>query len=438
MTTILKQMRNEWKANAFLFIELMVVCCILWYIVDWVYVTARVYFAPLGFDTDHCYELTINRLDPKSPLYDPTLTVEDDMDAFIEIAERLRHRPGVEHVVISQNSIPYNDGSNGFIVCVDTVPVKAMRRWAEPEFFQVFRLQGVAVQSPDGRTVYTQSPDSLAWALRSRPRALVVSDNLVSHIRYEELGLSDALPLLGKDLPVSFPENDFRMSVTGICRPMRWNHFSTSEQWGGPLIVTNLPRETMISFENPMYLQLSLRVSPEADGGQAFMDALMDDADRLYRVGNCFLLDVQPFSEIRRVSELEEVNEVRTQLYILGFLLFNIFLGVIDTFWFRTQHRRQEVALRMAMGSTRKGVFCRLMGEGLLLLTLSALPAAVVAFHIGYAELVEVSRVGFSAARMFACLALTWLLMAVMIVLGIWYPAKKAMNIRPVEALHDE
>ena len=438
MNSILKQIKNEWKANAFLFIELMVVFAILWYIVDWVFVTGRVYFAPMGFDTDHCYELTVSKLDAKSPLYDPELTPEDDMDAFIEIAERLRHRPGVEHVAISQNSIPYNDGSNGFTVCVDTVPVNTMRRWIQPEFFQVFQLQGVAVLGEDGRTVYTTSADSLAWALRSRPEALVLSKNFVSDTRHAELGLHDALPLLGRSLPVNFPENDFRMPVTGICQPMRWSHFETSEQWGGPVIATDLPRETMIAFGNPMYLQLSLRVSPDADGGQAFMEALMDDADRQYRVGNVFLLDVQPFDDLRYVMELEDVNEVRTQLCILGFLLLNIFLGVIGTFWFRTQHRRQEVALRMAMGSTRRGVFARLMGEGLLLLSLAAIPALLIAFNLGLAELVEVDRVAFNASRFLVCIAAAWALMALMIVVGIWYPAGRAMQVQPAEALHDE
>lgn len=68
--------------------------------------------------------------------------------------------------------------------------------------------------------------------------------------------------------------------------------------------------------------------------------------------------------------------------------MLNIFLGVIGTFWFRTQHRRREVALRMAMGSSRRGIFLRLMGEGILLLTVAAIPALIIAFNVGIAELV--------------------------------------------------
>ena len=432
MKKLFTQIRNEWRSNFFLALELLVVFVVLWYIVDWCCVTARVYFAPMGFDTRHCYCLMVNRLTPNSALYEADHTAADDMDALLEIAERLRHRPGVEAVAISQNSIPYGDGSNGFTVCVDTVPVHAMRRWAQPDFLRLFRIQGVAVQGADGRTVWTKSPDSLAAVLT--PETMILSRNVTA--KYKELRMPDAISLLGRQLPLWKPDNDYRMRVAGIAEPMRWSHFEPSDWWGGPFIATDLPREVMVEFENPAYLQLSVRVTPDADHG--FVEALMADADRLYRVGNVFILDVLSFDQLQYIEELENVNEVRTQLCILGFLLLNIFLGVVGTFWFRTQHRRQEVALRMAMGSTRRGVFVRLVVEGLLLLTLAALPAALVALNLGMAELVDVEKLPFDVPRFLLTLLLSWLLMALMIVVGVWYPARRAMQIQPAEALHDE
>ena len=51
MGTILKQIRNEWNSNLFLFMELLLVFVVLWYIVDWTLVTVRVYHAPMGLIT---------------------------------------------------------------------------------------------------------------------------------------------------------------------------------------------------------------------------------------------------------------------------------------------------------------------------------------------------------------------------------------------------
>jgi putative ABC transport system permease protein len=123
---------------------------------------------------------------------------------------------------------------------------------------------------------------------------------------------------------------------------------------------------------------------------------------------------------------------------VLGFLLMNIFLGVTGTFWFRTQQRRKEVALRMALGSSRKTVFFRLVCEGMGLLLLAAIPAVVIALNVGMAELVDVDKMPFTAGRFLLAVLFTLLLMALMIIAGISYPARKAMNIQPAEALHDE
>ena len=198
--------------------------------------------------------------------------------------------------------------------------------------------------------------------------------------------------------------------------------------------VLNLDR--LKEYGNPRYITLSLRVRPDADSG--FMEKLMEDADRLYQVGNLYLLDVTSFKDLREICEREDMNEAKTQLCVLGFLLMNIFLGVIGTFWFRTQQRRREVALRMAMGSSRQGVFLRLMSEGILLLTLAAVPAVIIAFNVGMAELVDVEKLPFGGGRFLAAVVATWSLMAVMIVAGIWYPARGAMKVQPAEALHDE
>jgi putative ABC transport system permease protein len=120
------------------------------------------------------------------------------------------------------------------------------------------------------------------------------------------------------------------------------------------------------------------------------------------------------------------------------FLLVNIFLGIIGTFWYRTQQRRSELGLRIALGSSLSQLNFLLIGEGLLLLFLAVVPALVVCFHIGHADLTDAWQVEWGFARFASGAALTLLFMALMIVVGIWYPAYQAMKIQPAEALHEE
>ena len=435
MKNLLTQIKNEWRSNLFLLVELLLVFAVLWYIVDWVTVTARVYRAPMGFDTEHCYNLSFSTLTSKSALYNPELTVEDNIDALLEITERLRHRPGVEAVSISQNCYPYNEGSNSAqFYLQDSIHVGAYLVWSDPDFYRVFRYQAV-----DGG-----SSEQLAAAISDQ--TMIITSNITED--YPVLDLPDARPLLNREVALTYPDRGYHRRIAAIAVPVRRSHFETSHEWGGAYRngnldvahvtqLINLNRDELINeLGNVRYVQVSLRVSPDAD--KDFVDALMADADRLYRVGNIFLLEASSFSDIRHISELEDVNEVKTQLCILFFLMLNIFLGVIGTFWFRTQHRRREVALRMAMGSSRRGIFLRLMGEGILLLTVAAIPALIIAFNVGIAELVDISKMQFTVDRFLIAAILTWLLMALMIIVGIWYPAYKAMQLQPADALHDE
>ena len=140
-----------------------------------------------------------------------------------------------------------------------------------------------------------------------------------------------------------------------------------------------------------------------------------------------------------------DTDKVNSQAIVVLFLLVNVFLGLIGTFWFRTRRRRSEIALRLAMGSTKGQVFRLLTGEGLLLLTMVALPAMLVCYNIGIAELtigrtelISTWPVKWSVLRFLLGSLGAWLLIALMVMMGILFPARQAMRIEPAEALHGE
>lgn len=421
MKQLFKQIYNERRSNAFLWIELLLVFVVLWYIVDLVYVTLYVYCQPMGFNIENTYILRVNRLTDKSAEFKPELTIKDDVIALKEIADRLSHRPEVESVCISQNSIPYNEGCSGASFRFpdnDTVWVGTMDRWATPEYYKVFRFRNV-----DG-----SGHESLVKALEKN--TIIVPVDVADYYPNATFHGKD---LLGKEVRMGDANN----RIAALTEPVRYDHFSIAgKPYTGTYIGTYLSDEQLDTFGNVVYLELSLRVREGTDN--RFMERLMDDADRLYQAGNVYILDISPLSKVRAACEIDNENELRTQFCILFFLLLNIFLGVIGTFWFRTQQRRSEVALRMAMGADRRNIFRRLIMEGISLLTMSAVPAILITFNIGYAELVDISQMPFTISRFLIATLLTYFLMVVMIFFGVLYPALQAMKVQPAEALRDE
>ena len=165
----------------------------------------------------------------------------------------------------------------------------------------------------------------------------------------------------------------------------------------------------------------------------------MKELSANYQVGSVLITKLTPFEAIRQNYLVDEMKELQSYLVGAGFLLLNIFLGLLGTFWFRTQQRRSEIALMMALGASKRAMFTRLMSEGMLLLAVVTPLAMVIDFNIAYAELTPSWYLtSYSVGRFFICASSTFALIALMIFLGIWFPARKAMRIQLAETLHED
>lgn len=118
---LLTQIKNEWRSNLWLVTELLLVSVVMWYIVDYMYVKAAVYYEPRGFDISHCYLIQMGRLTDKSPDFIPNQTKEQQREDVKGLAERLKYRPDIEAVGFGQNSYPYNGSNSGTEVRYDTL-----------------------------------------------------------------------------------------------------------------------------------------------------------------------------------------------------------------------------------------------------------------------------------------------------------------------------
>ena len=94
--------------------------------------------------------------------------------------------------------------------------------------------------------------------------------------------------------------------------------------------------------------------------------------------------------------------------------------------------------LEYAMGSSRGRIRWQLLGEGLLLLALASIPALMICINMVMADVTFTEATDATWGRFVICVSIVWILMALMVIAGIWYPASRAMKVQPAEALHDE
>ena len=337
---LLTQIKNEWLSNLWLALELLVVSVVMWYVVDYLYTRAATYLEPRGFNIEHCYLIELGELTPKSPDYMPDKSRDDTHADIAELVERLRRRPEVEAVSLSQNSYPYNGSNSSGEVRYDTLqsPEWTIRRMVTPDFVRVFRYQGTRGETPEQLAEMLERGEFLA------------SDNL--YRKYDH----KLTEFVGKRFQL-FGDTTKTYQLGAALQNVRYHDYDQARS-----------SYCFLAKQSFYYVGLELCVRVREGQDNNFITKLKEDSESQFRIGNLFISEIRSFHDIRRNFQQAWTNDIRNYVMGMGFLLLNIFLGLLGTFWFRTQQRRSEIALHKAHGATDGAIFRRLLSEGLLLL----------------------------------------------------------------------
>ena len=416
---IIKLIWNQRKSNSWLLGELLLVTVCLWYIVDYLLVVLYTFSAPVGFDLDHTYKFEFNAREEGAEGYltpgeHPAKAGEDLWEAM----ERIRRMPGVEEVALSRFGVPYNSMDNYQPLRRDTLSdaVSCRIQFVTPEYFDVYRI-GSAISG---------NPEELKDGIGGM-KVIITRD--AAERLFPEKSVKDAVKQT-----VYTNNNSGTMTIGGISQEVRRSEFS---KVGARIYINQSEAQVKtVSAEMLPWMEVSVRVKPEAD--RNFADTFMQEKSDQVEIGNLYLQNIIPLSNIREDALRDGKGEMKTRLSILLFLLVNIFLGIVGTFWFRTRQRQGEMGLRMALGATRGQLRMTVLGEGLVLLTLAFIPAIVICLNIAFANLIDSNLMDNSFLRFTGGMLVTFLLVAGMIIAGIWYPANEAAQLQPADALHYE
>lgn len=409
---------NQRSGNVWIFLELLLVTAMLWVMADSLLVDAYTYRQPLGYDITNTYSVEFNK-EFDSSLPDSLQDAESDSENFLRLLDNLRHCPEVEAVGLSAASIPYTYSRryrNGLISENDTAYNSQVWRWyvTTPDYCRVFRMK-----TPDGKPLYDE--------IMRHPGNVVLPENVVE-------GLFGTSVAVGKKIKTD-PESN-PMEVAAVMQPMREREFDKAI--GHYLICLKTDQEVsdLITEQGVYYIQCVLRMKDgfKAEDMNAFLQA---QGDRL-QVGNLYVSTLKPISEYRADMLKPRLDNQKKKIAMVGFMLVNIFFGIVGTFWLRTQSRRAEIGLRAAVGASKAQLRRELFLEGLFLLALTLPFLLIFLVNMLYLDMPDTYRLAYTWWRFLITLSVSYLLMGGMIYLGIRIPANKITRMNPAETLHYE
>ena len=386
------QLMNRWRSNVWVCVELLLAFCLAWYMVDYFFVEIYNRSLPSGRGYANVWQVEMGLLPETSPDY---RAAESDSIAMLgnyeRIKDRLRDYPGVQAMGAASGcySTPYTGCYYGIGLAnaADTSKREAVMRYEiDPttDFLSVFNHS----YAKDGRPVSTSDFD---WG---DPRAIVTT-RMVE--RFDN----------------SLPQGAAFLAI----RP---------------------------SAEEIPEMNYFIRIDP-AVAGPRFADTFREKMSRELRVGNFYLKRLTSYDRIKADTDYSfgVTYDYRVRMALMAFLGLNILLCVMGTFWYRVRMRRGEIGLRMAIGSPREEIRSQMAREGICLL-LMATPLALLIeaqfVMVGFLDipkgtLPEHYWPAILPLRFLLVNILTWILLAIVILLAVWLPASKAAEMEPAEAL---
>ncbi len=411
--SLFRQIWNQRHSNAWVWIELIVVLVLLWYAVDLVYNFEAAARQPKGYDTENVFDIQLNI---KPALRKDAELMSRSSQYLDQIYHLIRQYKGVEEACYYYGTIPYtgNNQYEGYAPHSDSTHlVNCFIRYVSPTYFKVFRLQPLA-----------GAFDATRWAPAEYPMPAVMSVTLSDSLFRGRSGVGETCfnPYF---LNSSQPETNYK--VMAVLPPHKTDDYERYE----PFIY--LPSSQLSYWHH-----LAVRVAPDAVPG--FTERFTREMQGKLAIGPYYLYDISSYADMKEAFDIEQgtVNYLNTTYAVILFFIFNVFLGMLGTFWFRTRKRRSEIALRMALGCSRREIFRYYVMEGLLLLLLAAIPAVLICVNMQAVDLTVHTLMDPGVGRFLFCFLIAMLLLAIIILLGIYFPARKAMQVEPAEALHGE
>jgi putative ABC transport system permease protein len=387
---LFKLIWNKKKQNALLITEMFISFLVMFAIFTMVVNSYNNYRRQMGFDYKDVW--VVNFTPPEN------IKSNDSVAMFHNaLKNTLRSMPQIKDLSFTSNNVPFSMNQSNTNVGDDKhKKVMSNVYGAEEDFIKVL---GIKLKS--GRWITEADA-----ALGSR---VVVINNRLQQELFEgkdavgkSLG-SDAEPMKIIGVIEDIKDRGSYQDVeSGIYKPMDSNW----ARWTGTILLKVQPAADA-AFEGKLFKSLSNTIGTSIE---------IEHLDK----------------------KLESKNKIMLIPMIIafvvgGFLIINVALGLFGVLWYNINRRRGEIGLRRAVGATGNSVAKQLVGEAMVLATISLILGCFFAFQFPLLNVFDLS-----AGIYLVAIALSVIFIYMLVTICAVYPGKQAAAIYPAVALHED
>ena len=426
---IIRTVKQLWKErgdNVWLFAELVIIAIFLWQAIDPLYTLNRVKNIPKGFNPENICRVYIHEYYKSDKEYDASVddSRKTQYASITSIFNNIVSLPEIESYY-GGFGIPYG----GFLTTIHIYYNEngeedngEGRKEIEPyyysadggEFFKVLQIKDIKTG---------QYPTQLQKGEIQLSRSAAM----------ELFGTTDCI---GREV-----ENEYRkLKITGVYEDFQSNPYMIPE----PTVVANY------ADNPPEFIYLRLKEGVDRD---SFIKRFNEELRPTLRVGNRYAGTMVDFEYVieKNMYNVTHESKNRFQLFISFFALFCAFLGIVSTFWIRTNDRRGEIGIMRSVGASRRRIIGQFVTEALLLVTMAfAVALPLIAYmviandfaqpiiYVTNVQLAEYCKAFATAPRFAVITVITYLIIAATAAAAAIIPAARACKTGIADALHEE
>lgn len=389
LSHLFKMIWNKKKQNFLLMLEIFVSFLVMFVVFTLLVYYYRNYKLPMGFAYQNVWVVNYTS---------PQIQSTDSLILFNEsIHNMTRSMNEIEEITFTSNNVPFSSNSSNTEVKYHKKQLFTNVYTAEDSYADVLSIKmsaGKWFSKADAG--FKEKPVVINESLQ---KELFGNETAVGKVMGAE---TDKMKVIGI-MPDIKTKGDFQAPEYALIRRM-----DTSEiRWHNAILVKVKPK-TGAAFESRFYKALANTIK----NANIEIEHL---STKRVSYNNLTLVPMIIFS------------------IVAAFLIINVALGLFGVLWYNINKRRGEIGLRRAVGATGRSISLQLIGEAVVLSTISLLLGSFFAVQFPLLNVFDLP-----AGVYLAAMGLAILFIYLLVVLCAVYPGRQAAAIYPAEALHEE